>query len=772
MPIEINGKIYRNIQEQVKENQDNIAELETKVDALEQAVEPESVPIQILVDNTYNDVVAYLEEGHNILYTVHNDRLYIYSNSTATYHEFVCMYSDNPRIYYRRLSNADVWSGSFKNIQTQSNMTQTISESTTLYPSAKAVHDYVGNIKAIYFATHGTTTYAEITTALNNNELPVCIYNDRCYIYGSKSSTVYRFYSMQSDYVRYITVDNTNTWSAVSAYNLELVANKTTTITNASTDAQYPSAKAVYTSISNAISNVYKFLGSKTPTEINALTTADIVGGTVYNITQDGTLTLGSVSVKVGDNVAFDKTNTVWDKLAASVDLSNYVSLDGTQTITGTKTFDNQINFVNSNHYIRKGSGNVVEIGANGNTVLTLGSSSSALNTVLRANTDNQRDLGQIGVRWKDLYIAGNLSDASNSIPVAKIENTDNKTISLSNVSTDTQYPSAKCVYDNLVLKQDTLTSGTNIKTLNGQSLLGSGDMTVQATPLPERLTIAYNLVVNINGVQWTYNGGNPYWTNATTSLHPPYTTRQLYAASHVLLTNTDAIKAYTLFMTGNQAYDVYNANAPTPMFIICSADNTMWKLQYEGNTNGLVAYKVENSPIVLRNAENGFTTRAYDSALEEEFITSYNAGYIGVQNLTNNTFAALYLPDDMNSEDMLVSASHVANSWSHNITLTIDYEGTYTCYFCCAMITPSRTPLTRTTLPTAMALYQLTSKGVLTWYSGGGIIDMTTATIENGRLYYRLRDGTLSSIQLTDDESSININTFIDDVIQVGGTN
>ena len=140
MAIEINGKVYRNIQEQVAENQDNIAELETKVDNLENAVLPltEDNPIQIFDENTFADVTAYLDGGHILLYTMYNERLYVYSNSTTTYHEFICMYSDNPRIYYRRLSNGDVWSGSYKNIQTQSNMTQTITNSSTTYPSNAA----------------------------------------------------------------------------------------------------------------------------------------------------------------------------------------------------------------------------------------------------------------------------------------------------------------------------------------------------------------------------------------------------------------------------------------------------------------------------------------------------------------------------------------------------------------------------------------------------------------------------------------------------------
>lgn len=58
-------------------------------------------------------------------------------------------------------------------------------------------------------------------------------------------------------------------------------------------------------------------------------------------------------------------------------------------------------------------------------------------------------------------------------------EDASNKVTSINNNSTDTQYPSAKCVYDNLITKQDTLISGTNIKTINNQSILGSGNITI-----------------------------------------------------------------------------------------------------------------------------------------------------------------------------------------------------------------------------------------------------------------------------------------------------
>lgn len=57
-------------------------------------------------------------------------------------------------------------------------------------------------------------------------------------------------------------------------------------------------------------------------------------------------------------------------------------------------------------------------------------------------------------------------------------ENQANKKTTLADNS-DTFYPSQKAVKTAVDAKQDTLVSGTNIKTINGNSLLGSGDLTV-----------------------------------------------------------------------------------------------------------------------------------------------------------------------------------------------------------------------------------------------------------------------------------------------------
>ncbi len=60
-------------------------------------------------------------------------------------------------------------------------------------------------------------------------------------------------------------------------------------------------------------------------------------------------------------------------------------------------------------------------------------------------------------------------------------EDTSNKVITFS-TPTNTEYPSAKLVKDQLDLKQDVLISGTHIKTVNSSSLVGSGNITIDKT--------------------------------------------------------------------------------------------------------------------------------------------------------------------------------------------------------------------------------------------------------------------------------------------------
>lgn len=70
--------------------------------------------------------------------------------------------------------------------------------------------------------------------------------------------------------------------------------------------------------------------------------------------------------------------------------------------------------------------------------------------------------------------------DAKQDVLGYTAENSANKKTTLADNS-DTFYPSQKAVKTAVDAKQDTLVSGTNIKTINGNSVLGGGDLVISA---------------------------------------------------------------------------------------------------------------------------------------------------------------------------------------------------------------------------------------------------------------------------------------------------
>lgn len=81
----------------------------------------------------------------------------------------------------------------------------------------------------------------------------------------------------------------------------------------------------------------------------------------------------------------------------------------------------------------------------------------------------------------------------SSSILPTTVELNTNKVTSISSSSTDTQYPSAKAVNTALSEKQNTLVSGTNIKTINSQSILGNGNIEIGGSVAIDNNTITKN---------------------------------------------------------------------------------------------------------------------------------------------------------------------------------------------------------------------------------------------------------------------------------------
>lgn len=107
-------------------------------------------------------------------------------------------------------------------------------------------------------------------------------------------------------------------------------------------------------------------------------------------------------------------------------DLSNYVTLNTAQTITGTKTFnDFRLQSGNYDYWTFVAGSNYLDISTYYSnalrTTLTIGRSDLTSRLNIIPNASNSFDLGSNTKQWKNVYLLGNLSDGTNSIAVANI---------------------------------------------------------------------------------------------------------------------------------------------------------------------------------------------------------------------------------------------------------------------------------------------------------------------------------------------------------------
>lgn len=103
--------------------------------------------------------------------------------------------------------------------------------------------------------------------------------------------------------------------------------------------------------------------------------------------------------------------NYKWEMIGTTVvDLSNYVTLDGNQTITGSKTFRTSIKI---NAFGEDTYSMVIAHG----TMASTGNGGVNKNWIPIASgldyNDNALDLGSSSSRWKDLYLSGNVYSSS-----------------------------------------------------------------------------------------------------------------------------------------------------------------------------------------------------------------------------------------------------------------------------------------------------------------------------------------------------------------------
>lgn len=97
--------------------------------------------------------------------------------------------------------------------------------------------------------------------------------------------------------------------------------------------------------------------------------------------------------------------DSAWELIgSSSVDISNMVTTDTDQEITGAKTINNELAFSNGTAWLK--------ITNNGWTSTIQQQSGVGLNfggASLTPNADNSKDFGSSSIRWKDIYLGGKI---------------------------------------------------------------------------------------------------------------------------------------------------------------------------------------------------------------------------------------------------------------------------------------------------------------------------------------------------------------------------
>lgn len=179
--------------------------------------------------------------------------------------------------------------------------------------------------------------------------------------------------------------------------------------------------------IAYALTTVYKPKGSSTVSNLNNISKSAGMSGDIYNMSDGGSLTnqdSSTVAVLSGDNVVFCWNNGswYWDKMAATVDLSNYLqkTSNTTQYIDSPLVFQQYCSF-NASPYFAAGASFASYVSFSG-TVSVSGSIGfyGGINSTLYPNSSSSLNLGMAGgtnnqYYWNNLYLKGSAFIANSS---------------------------------------------------------------------------------------------------------------------------------------------------------------------------------------------------------------------------------------------------------------------------------------------------------------------------------------------------------------------
>jgi len=321
------------------------------------------------------------------------------------------------------------------------------------------------NEKEIFVATYGRTTYSELLDAIWDYNIVICkrTVSDSPRIYtltkNDVDATIFIFSCVVGQLIYTISLDQSLGWSE-NNYTLENAANKVTSISSSSTNIQYPSAKAVYDAIQSSKEIFVVSIGVTTHQEC----WAEYISGKILIgiLDESPDIFMFSLSHIDDEQVGFFR----FVRVIGDGTIETY-TLDGQDNWTSA-TFSAQaalvsgtnIKTVNSTSLLGSGNIDTTEvfwatygtttypdiIGAHQSGKVILCKHGELLYKVSRASTTVVFEaINDSSPYIKLLTVGTNNTWQESTVPV---EITTNKVTSISSSSTDTQYPSAKCVYD------------------------------------------------------------------------------------------------------------------------------------------------------------------------------------------------------------------------------------------------------------------------------------------------------------------------------------
>jgi len=408
--------------------------------------------------------------------------------------------------------------------------------------------------------------------------------------------------------------------------NVETTTNKVTSITNLSTDTQYPSAKCVYDLL--LANGVIRLTGTQAE-PINVAT--DMSVGKLYlcigyiQYAQSSSMnTSGNLIFKIKDGaiIVFDTyiNPNNFGSWAISSGCSAYVYINSsTGYFSGVENPNVAIKKVNSGY-----SASVEDIyvptsyGTSGYLLESKGFGNAPTFSV-GTTTLNTKNIDATPIQNSTALVeSGGVYSA-----LLNKENSSNKVTSLSSSSTNTQYPSAKAVYDAIVSSGIIQLTGTSTNPINLATDLVVGQMYALNGYITLSSTLNYNAGTTNKYIFYKYSSTTIVGINA-------YATTTTIGATGGSVNNV-SINSSTGYVTATSRYNsisALNGNSPTSavnIYAPTSYGTSGYLLESKGSGNAptFTIGKVTSVSNASTDAQVPTAKCLYDYGQEVSYLTT-----------------------------------------------------------------------------------------------------------------------------------------------------